>query len=159
MRLTQLSVASLAVLALAACGRDPVAPGASALTAGAPSYLLAADQGPRTIVDSTDAFGNLIFVTEYPAGVYSDPTRAPAASVTIRTLIPATAGGSKSKACVTSTIDGTETRPGWTATVKKSGGCDKEIGVSLANKATGERAEFSFLMVPGKTRIDYGLVR
>ena len=161
MRLPRRSLAGLAGLAvLAACGRDPVAPHAAALApASAPAFLLAPGEWSRTLVDSTDAQGTHVFVTEYAAGVYADPTRAPAASVTIRTVIPATAGGPKSKACITSTIDHLDTQLGWAATVKKPGGCDKEIGVALANAATGERAEFSFLYVAGKTRIDAGAVR
>ena len=43
--------------------------------------------------------------------------------------------------------------------MKKPGGCDKEIQVQFENKATRLRADFSFLYLFGKTRIDGGLIR
>jgi hypothetical protein len=98
-------------------------------------------------------------VYEYAAGIVdaADGTSTSVGSVTIRTFIPATGGGSGS--CITSTVLGTQVTPGWTATVKKSGGCDKEISVLLENRATGKKATFSFLYIFGKTRIDFGAVR
>lgn len=149
------AIAAVLVVGVA-CARDPLAPATSA--ASTPAFLLGPGEYFVVRSDTVDAAGNETTVAEYAAGTYADPARAPAGSVTIRTVLPASAGGS-SKSCITSTVVRTETRPGWTATVKKAGGCDKEIGVELANAATRERAQFSFLMVAGKTRIDYGQVR
>ena len=152
-----------AVLALlTGCVQDPAAPAASALAATVtPAYLLAPNEWSRTVADSTDAAGTHVMVTEYAAGLYTQPdgTSASVASVTIQTLIPAAAGGSSRGACITSTIVGLATTSGWAANVKKPGGCDKEIGVELANRATGQKAVFSFLYLAGKTRIDAGAVR
>jgi hypothetical protein len=81
-------------------------------------------------------------------------------SVTIRTFIPVSASGATSRGpCITSTVETTETTPGWTATIKKPGGCDKEIAVRFENGSTNQRADFSFLFIPGKTRIDFGTVQ
>ena len=153
----RLATVAVVVLLAAACARDPLGPATPA--AGAPSLLLGPGEYAVVHADTTDAAGTETTVTEYAAGVYADPSRAPVGSVTIRTVFPAGAAGSKSKSCVTSAVVRTETQPGWTATVKKAGGCDKEIGVELANAATRERAQFSYLVVAGKTRIDYGQVR
>jgi hypothetical protein len=49
--------------------------------------------------------------------------------------------------------------PGWTAEVKKSGGCNKSIEVEFENDDTDQSADFKFLTEPGKTRIDLGLVQ
>lgn len=154
------------VASLAACS-DVSSPvdGSRAVGPTGASHLLAPDENQRTIADSTDANGNHIMVVEYAAGTLpTDPvTGAPGgsvASVTIRTSIPfSPIGSSSSGACITSTIDHVETTPGWTATVKKPGGCDKPVEVSLENATTRQKAQFSFLMIFGKTRIDFGAVR
>lgn len=151
---------ALTLLAAAACG-DATSPDASTRPVpSTPSRLLGVNEYGRMIVDTSDAAGNHTMVAEYPAGVYTLPNGdgASVGSVTIRTFIPGSGNGS-SKFCITSTIDRVETTPGWTASVKKAGGCDKEIGVQLENKSTKQRADFSFLYVAGKTRIDYGAVR
>ena len=144
--------------ALAACSGDVVAPTGSAESPVAPAALLGPNEFSRPIVDSTDAGGNLVSVTEFAAGVYTDPTgvSGSVASVTIRTVTPA---NPSSGSCITSTVLSTETTSGWKATVKKSGGCDKEIVVALENSSTRQKAEFRFLYVAGKTRIDAGAVR
>jgi hypothetical protein len=152
----------VAAVALAACGRDPMGIDAAARRSpAAPHLLLGPGESTRMLVDSTDAAGNHVMVAEYAAGVYTQPdgTSGSVASITIRTLIPASLGGSSSRACITSTILGVETTAGWTASVKKPGGCDKEIGVEFANAATRQKAVFSFLYIAGKTRIDFGAVR
>ena len=155
--------AVVAAAALAACSRDLTSPNAarSLAPSAGPSALLGVNESTRTIADSTDAAGNTVMVVEYAAGTYVLPNGdgASVGSVTIRTVLPGAASASSAKACVTSTIVGVETTPGWTASVKKSGGCNKDIEVQLENKATKQRADFSFLMEPGKTRIDFGLVR
>jgi len=152
-------VASLA--GLAACASEPLAPVTTDATALAPSFLLSPEESQRTIADSTDAFGNHVMVVEYAAGTLSltDATAGSVASVTIKTVIPSSPfGTSSSGACITSTVQAVETTAGWAATVKKPGGCDKEIVVSLENGTTGQKATFRFLYIFGKTRIDFGLV-
>ena len=148
----------LVAIALAACAPDMTAPTAAPrLSPAAPHLLLGPNEFNRTITDSTDAAGNQISVTEYAAGIYTlaDGTSASGGSVTIKTIVPPTNG---SGSCITSTVVSTETTTGWTATVKKSGGCDKEIVVELENAATREKAVFRYLVIFGKTRIDQGRV-
>jgi len=163
MRTLHRSLAALALAAsLAACGRDAVGPdGRAASPASTARLLLGTDESMRTVADSTDAAGNIIMVTEYAAGIYDLPDghSGSVASVTVRTLIPGASSGGSSGTCITSTIERVETVAGWSYTVKKPGGCDREISVEFANRSTGKRAQFSFLMIPGKTRIDQGLVR
>jgi hypothetical protein len=151
----------LALASLAACAADPVGPGEGLTPASQPAFLLANDESYRTISDTVDAAGNHVTVAELAAGVLDlpDGTSTSVASVTITSVIPAVAGGSSSGPCITSTIQKVETTAGWSYSVKKSGGCDKEIIVALENKSTRKRAQFSFLMIFGKTRIDHGLVR
>jgi hypothetical protein len=60
--------------------------------------------------------------------------------------------------CITSSIMQTETRPGWTATVKKAGGCDKDIIVDFSNAAR-QRATFKWTYRYGITKIDPCVVR
>jgi hypothetical protein len=158
MSISRSLLALVAVAALSACAGDAVSP-AAAPAPRAPSLLLGADEGMRVLSDSTDAYGNTIMVAEYAAGVYATPGTAPVASVTIRTFIPALSSGSSSEPCITSTIDKIETTTGWTASVKKPGGCDKEIVVGLENRSRNQKAQFSFLYIFGKTRIDSGLIR
>lgn len=153
------AVASIA--ALAACQSDVVAPTRSVAATDTPSFLLGPDEGMRIITDSVDSSGNTIMIAEYAAGTYTttDGSGGSVASVTIRTVIPRVAGGDSSGACITSSIERIETTPGWTATVKKPGGCDKTIEVGLENRTTRQKAVFSFLYIFGKTRIDFGAVR
>ncbi len=140
---------------LAGCGE-----GASAAEAPEVGASNAALLGPgehmREISSTTDAAGNQTFVTEYAAGIYTqaDGQSASVASVTIKTFIPASGGTSGS--CITSTIEKLEALPGWTTRVTRSGGCDREIRVEVSNSATDQEADFSFLMIFGKTRIDSG---
>ncbi|HKN68934.1 MAG TPA: hypothetical protein VJW73_21770 [Gemmatimonadaceae bacterium] len=157
----RLSTSTLLFLAatLAACGRETVATQPAARTpVSAPSLLLAPGEFNNTLVDSTDSAGNHIMVTEWAAGTYTQPdgVTASVASVTVKTVIPPTNG---SGSCITSTVVSTETTPGWTATIKKPGGCDKEIVVGLENATTNQKAEFRYLVIFGKTRIDAGAVR
>ena len=146
----------VAAATLAACGRDVTAPD---LAPGArPSLLLSADEGMRVITDTVIG-ANHIMVAEYAAGVYLTAGTAPVASVTIRTVIPMGVSGTESSVCITSTIEQVETTPGWAYQIKKSGGCNSEIRVGLENSRTREKAQFSFLMIPGKTKIDSGLIQ
>ena len=122
--------------------------------------LLGPDEGVRMITDSVDVRGTTIMVAEYAAGVtLHDPTSSPIGSVVIQTIIPLLAPGSSKTPCLTSTIVRTEALAGWTASVKKPGGCDKEIQVQFENTTTRQRADFSFLYLFGKTRIDSGLIK
>lgn len=157
----RISTSAVLVLAvtLAACGRDTVAPELTTRAPiAAPSLLLAPGEFNRTIVDSTDSAGNHVTVTEWAAGIYTqaDGMTASVASVTVKTVVPPTNG---SGSCITSTVVSTDTTLGWTATVKKPGGCDKEIVVALENDTTNQKAEFRYLVIFGKTRIDAGAVR
>ena len=157
----RISTAAVLFLAatLVACGRDAASP-EPALRAPivAPSLLLAPGEFNRTLVDSTDSSGNHVTVAEWAAGIYTQPDGATAsvASVTVKTVVPPTNG---SGSCITSTVVSTDTTPGWTATVKKPGGCDREIVVELENDTTNRKAEFRYLVIFGKTRIDAGAVR
>jgi hypothetical protein len=148
----------LLAAALAACSGDIVAPDSALRAPSTPHALLASGEFSRTITDTTDAAGNHVMVTEYAAGIYTQPDGVSGSigSVTIKTVIPAT--GDVSGSCITSTVVSTETTPGWTATVKKPGGCDKEIVVLFENAATGQKATFRYLYIFGKTRIDAGAV-
>jgi len=148
-----------ATLTVAACGRDAVAPDAGRTSVGAPSLLLGPGEYSRTITDTTDAAGNHTMVTEFAAGIYTlpDGQSGSVGSVTVKTYIPGTGVGT-SGYCITSTVVGVETIPGWSYSVKKPGGCDKEIVVAFANPTTGEKAEFRYLYIAGKTRIDAGAV-
>jgi hypothetical protein len=160
-----LSFTALAAAALlGACQSDVASPTRAVAPTEQPSFLLGPGEGIRTIVDSVDARGNTIMVAEYAAGTYfpngEGTDGSSVASITIRTFIPAAGGQSSSGGpCITSTIQAVETTPGWTSSVRKSGGCDKPIEVELENKQTKQNARFSFLMIPGKTRIDFGAVR
>jgi len=158
MKLSHIAPIVLAAL-LAACA-DTTAPAASTALRAAdrPAALLAPGEGTRMILDSTDDRGNNTMIAEYAAGVdLANPDAAAIGSVTIRTFIPAFSASSKF--CITSTILGTEAVAGWTASVKKPGGCDKQIEVQFENKSTRQRADFSFLYVAGKTRIDFGAIK
>ena len=150
-----------AVLVLGACQSESVSAPSARVGPSAPSALLAPGEATRTLQDTTDAADNHILVVEYAAGVFIGPDglNGSVASVIIKTVIPGTASGSSSDVCITSTIQGVETTSGWTSTIKKSGGCNKEIAVRFENGTTQQRADFSFLMIPGKTRIDLGAVR
>lgn len=150
-----------AALVLAACQSESVSGPSAPVVPSTPSALLAPGEWNRTLVDSTDAAGNQIFVIEYAAGTFTnaDGVGESVASVTIKTVIPNTTSSSSSGPCITSTIQAVATTPGWTYEIKKPGGCNKEIGVRFENGTTKQRADFSFLMIPGQTRIDAGAVR
>ncbi|GMU03522.1 hypothetical protein KH5H1_76440 [Corallococcus caeni] len=160
MRMCLKSVAPLLVSLslLAGCGEGAdvsEAPEVGTRTAA----LLGPGEFSREISSTTDAAGNQTFVTEYAAGNYTlpDGQSGSVASVTIKTFIPATGGTSGS--CITSTIEKLEAVPGWTTTVNRAGGCDREIRVEVSNPTTRQKADFSFLMIFGKTRIDSGAIR
>ena len=85
------------------------------------------------------------------------PPALSVASVTIKTVAPLGVGSSTY--CITSTIEKVETIPGWTYQIKKAGGCNAEIRVGLENPTTKQKADFAFLMMPGKTKIDFGAIR
>ena len=159
MRSTLVRLSSLAAIAmLAACANDtanPIAPNDAA--PASPSFLVAPGQNFNTLVDSVDAAGNHLTVAEWAAGILPDGSSV--ASVTIRTFIPATSSTSSSDVCITSSIVSTDEMPGWTASIKKTGGCNKDIEVLFENETTRQSADFRFQMEPGKTRIDLGLVR
>jgi len=53
----------------------------------------------------------------------------------------------------------TEANPGHTFTIKKSGGCDKDVVVLIEQKSNRLKGTFSFSMVFGKTVIDQAVLR
>lgn len=152
------SALAAALVLLAACAGDATTAPRLAPPSAAPARLLGPDESMRTITDTTDARGVHTMVAEYAAGVLTaaDGSSSTVGSVTIRTVIPAS---NASGSCITSSIVAVETIDGWSSSVKKPGGCDKEIVVALENRASGQKAQFSFLYVFGKTRIDFGAVR
>ena len=158
-RLLGSALLAAAVLSTAACSSDPVSPAVN----GAPSFLLGPDEGVRVLTDSVDTYGNTILVQEFAAGSYTLPSGEPAVagSVTIRSFIPAWPAGTtvSSTPCITNTLVRTEANPGNTFTVKKSGGCDKDVVVLIEQKGTRLKGTFSFSMVFGKTVIDQGALR
>ena len=81
------------------------------------------------------------------------------ASVTIKMIAPVGVSGIESSYCITSTIEKVEVTPGWRYQIKKPGGCNAEIRVGLENPATKQKADFSYLYMPGKTKIDVGAVQ
>lgn len=151
------------LVALAAC-QDATAPTArqKAFSPAHSSALLAPGEFSREVLDSTDANGNTIMIEEYAAGVTlgtGDELSTSIGSVTIRTFIPNTSSSSSKGVCITSTIDHVEAVTGWSYSIKKSGGCNKTIEVLFENGSTRQKADFQFLMEPGKTRIDAGLIQ
>jgi hypothetical protein len=150
------SFPAIALLAaLAGCAQDGVSPlwqEALVAPAGAPTALVAPGQYLNIIEEYVDAAGNGVMVAEYPAGAYSLPNGdfGSVASVTIKTVSPTVPTGATSSPCITSTIQRIETIAGWTSSVKKPGGCDKEIIVALDNRATGQRV----VPVPLRARQD-----
>jgi hypothetical protein len=151
-----------AVSLLVACSADPVGP-ASDAAALTPSALVGPDEFVRVVSDSVDAYGNTILVQEFGMGFYTLPSgeSGSVASVTIRSSIPAwpETATYASPPCITHSIVRTETTPGNTLSVKKSGGCDRDVVILVEQKATRRKATFSFSMVFGKTVIDGGLLR
>lgn len=160
MKMLKLAPLALVAFLVACADATAPAPAATLRPTDAPSSLLSADEGVHMITDSVDAAGNTIMIAEYAAGVsLNDPVAPPIGSVTIKTVVPLISSGSSRTPCITSTIVRTEAVSGWTASVKKAGGCDKEIQVQFENKSAKLRADFSFLYLFGKTRIDGGLIK
>jgi hypothetical protein len=148
----------IAAAALAGCTTDPISP-----TAARPvraSALLGPNEGVRVLTDSVDANGNTTLVQEFGMGVYTLPNGdgGTVASVIIRTFIPNVSPTSSSY-CLTHSIVSTEAIEGIKLTIKKSGGCNKDIEILIEQPATKQKATFRFSMVPGKTVIDSGLLR
>ena len=146
----------LSLAALAGCGEGASTQDAAELGTRT-GALLGPGESMRQISYTVDAAGNQTDVTEYAAGIHdqADGQSASVASVIIKTVIPAS---NASGSCITSTIQEIQALPGWTTTVERSGGCDREIRVNVENRTTGLEADFSFLMIFGKTRIDHGLL-
>ena len=152
------SIVLLAAAALAGCSADPVSPTAARPVSA--SALLGPNEVSRTITDSVDASGNIISVGEFGMGAYTDANGdfATVASVVIRTFIP-NGSPASSGYCLTHSIVRTEAIPGIRLTIKKSGGCNKDIEILIEQPAAKKKATFKFSMVPGKTVIDTGLLR
>lgn len=157
MRLHTRSLAALPLaFALAACSTDVTAPTVRQMpnevnrlfAVGEGSYRLLADYfvGPNHVLDQ-ELGAALLNGQEYQGSVYI--------RVSIPPVVP---GPTSSLPCITSSIFGIETRPGWTATVKKAGGCGRDIEVQFSN-AQKQRATFKYTFTWGLTKVDHGAVR
>lgn len=145
------------VAVVGACSSDATAPTArlvptdvnNLFAVGEGSYRLLADYyvGQNHILDQ-ELGAALLNRVEYQGSVH------------IRTSIPPVLvpGPTSSLPCITNTITRIETRPGWTATVKKPGGCGKDIEVQFSN-AQKQRATFKHTLTWGLTKVDHGAVR
>lgn len=158
-RLVRLSCVAVVGL-LGACSESPVAPADDVLEQTAnparPSALIAAGDGSWHILSETMIGSNFVSEYELGAALLGEEYQG---SVFIRVSVPqGTTAGSTSGPCITSTLLKTETRPGWTATVKKAGGCDKPIQVDFTS-STRQRASFKWTYIFGLTKVDHGAVR
>ena len=151
------TVALFSAVVLAACSGDVTSPTSTSSNALAPRAILDPNEGIRIITDSVDASGNTILVQEFPMGIVTqaDGTASAVASVTIKSVISGTA--SSSKACITSSIVATDALPDVSLSIKKSGGCNKDIEILI--QQGNLKATFKFSMVPGRTVIDSGALR
>jgi len=143
-----------------ACSESPVAPAddVSEQTANParPSSLFAEGDGSFRILSETMIGSNFVSEYELGAGLLGEEYQG---SVYIRVSVPQVATpGTSSGPCITSTLLKTEVRPGWTATVKKAGGCDKPIQVDFTS-ASRQRATFKWTYIFGLTKVDHGAVR
>lgn len=143
-----------------ACSESPVAPADDVLEQTAnparPSALIAAGDGSWHILSETMIGSNFVSEYELGAALLGEEYQG---SVFIRVSVPqGTTTGSTSGPCITSTLLKTEVRPGWTATVKKAGGCDKPIQVEFTS-ASRQRATFKWTYIFGLTKVDHGAVR
>ncbi len=151
--------ASLALVVLGACSADsPSAPASPATLVTGPSRLFEVDSGSFRILADYMQGNNHIMEFELGAALLNQKEYQ--GSVYIRVSVPPVpaATASSSLPCITSSIMRTEVRPGWTATVKKPGGCDKDIVVDFSNAAR-QRATFKWTYIFGLSKVDHGAVK
>lgn len=158
MRLRNPLLAAL-LLSVGACSTDVTAPAPTArplptevnhlFNVGEGSYRLLADYfvGPNHVLDQ-ELGAALLNGQEYQGSVYIRVSIPPV-------LVP---GPTSSLPCITSSILKIETRPGWSAAVRKAGGCGKDIEVQFSN-AQRQRATFKYTFTWGLTKVDHGAVK
>jgi hypothetical protein len=148
----------LAIALLSACAAEsPLAPSSRAAMVGEPSRLFEVDSGSFRIL--ADYYSGANHIMEFELGAALLNQQEYQGSVYIRVSIPPVpVPAPTSMPCITSSILKTEVRPGWKATVKKSGGCDKDIVVDFTNAAR-QRATFKWTYVFGLSKVDHGAVR
>lgn len=147
-----------AAVFLIACGGDlPTAPAATTTASVAPVHLIAAGDGAWHTL--REYYVGTAYVTELELGaaLLGEEYQG---SVFIKLSVPQVTGTttSSSMPCITSTVMKTEVRAGWTASIKKPGGCDKSIEIDFTSK-TKQRATFKWTYIFGLTKVDFGAVR
>lgn len=158
-RLPATLVGFATVAVLAACSSEsPLSPSTAIATPSAPTSLIAVGDGSFHILSEQYIGTNFMSEYELGAALLGEEYQG---SVFIRVSVPQvtspTAGSSLP--CITSTIIKTEVRPGWAASVKKAGGCDKPIEIAFENAKTKQRATFKWTYIFGLTKVDHGAVR
>jgi hypothetical protein len=147
-----------ATVLLMACGGElPTAPTTTTTASVAPTNLIAAGDGAWHTL--REYFVGTTYVTELELGaaLLGEEYQG---SVFIKLSVPQVTGTptSSTMPCITSTVMKTEVRAGWTASIKKPGGCDKSIEVDFTSK-TKQRATFKWTYIFGLTKVDFGAVR
>lgn len=154
----RLLVPMLALAMATACSGDATtAPTASAELVTEPSRLFEVDSGSFRIL--ADYYSGANHIMEFELGAALLNGREYQGSAYIRVSVPPIPTPiPSSMPCITSTLLKTEVRPGWKATVRKAGGCDKDIVIDFANNAK-QRATFTWRYVFGLSKVDHGAVR
>ncbi|MEQ1690184.1 MAG: hypothetical protein ABMA00_02775 [Gemmatimonas sp.] len=142
---------------LSACSDAPSAPQMDSAIPATPSALIAVGDGSWHILAEYQQGNNNVAEYELGAALLGEEYQG---SVFIRVSVPAIVSpvAGSSMPCITSTIMRTEVRAGWTASIKKAGGCDKPIQVDFSSKS-GQRATFKWTYIFGLTKVDHGAVR
>lgn len=149
---------TLALVVLAACSADSsTAPASPATLLDRPSQLFDVDSGSFRIL--ADYMQGANHIMEFELGAALLNQREYQGSVYIRVSVPPVpVPVPSSMPCITSSIMRTEVRAGWTASVKKAGGCDKDIVVEFSNAAR-QRATFKWTYIFGLSKVDHGAVK
>lgn len=158
---TRLSAAILmaTAVALSACQNEsPLSPSTAIATPAAPKSLIAVGDGSFHILSEQYIGSNFVSEYELGAALLGEEYQG---SVFIRVSVPQVTSPTTNSAlpCITSTIIKTESRPGWAASVKKAGGCDKPIEIAFENASTKQRATFKWTYIFGLTKVDHGAVK
>jgi hypothetical protein len=141
---------------LTACaGESPTGTAETLPDIAPPTHLFAVGDGSFRILSETMQGATLVSEYEVGAALLGDEYQG---FVYIRVSVPQVVGTGSSAPCITSTIIRTEVRPGWTAAVKKAGGCDKPIQVDFTSAAR-QRATCKWTYIFGLTKVDHGAVR
>lgn len=148
-------LAATAACFTACSGESPTGAPETGPDIASPTHLFAAGDGSFRILSETMQGSTLVSEYELGAALLGEEYQG---SVYIRVSVPQVGGTGSSAPCITSTIIRTEVRPGWTAAVKKAGGCDKPIQVDFTSAAR-QRATFKWTYIFGLTKVDHGAVR